>query len=207
MESEDDDDPVVEAEHFFTADGLPIYLMEDEEYSEIRDVQKDEYYILANEAVLEDESDDYQRGYMNALTTQKKQYSLRSRDVPVSSVQKRKEAQSKNDSSNTQKKGKEPTDPTSSKGPIVNQKTNQQSAAKKKVEKKDSSVKEVDKVLVFSLENEIVKLKVSIHFTELMKNNSYKNQVSKILNIDSLSDMVNVEDNHLELIFGPALEG
>lgn len=70
MEGEDDDDPVIEVNHFLPGDGLPIYLTEDEEYSNILDVQKDEDYILANEVVLEDESDDYQRGYINALTTQ-----------------------------------------------------------------------------------------------------------------------------------------
>ena len=40
-----------------------------------------------------------------------------------------------------------------------------------------------------------------------MKNNSYKGQVSKILNLDPFSDMVNVEDDQLELIFGPTLDG
>lgn len=90
MESEDDDDLVVEANHFFTADGLPIFLTENEEYLEVSHVQTDEDVILANEGVLEDELDDYQRRYMNALTAQQKQYSLRSRDVPISLVQKEK---------------------------------------------------------------------------------------------------------------------
>lgn len=76
---------------------------------------------------------------------------MRSRDVPVSPVKNRKEVQPKNDSSSTQKKGKEPSDPTSSQGPYTNEKTNQLSAAKEKIEKKDSSVKEVDKVSTFSL--------------------------------------------------------
>jgi len=40
-----------------------------------------------------------------------------------------------------------------------------------------------------------------------MKNNSYKGQVERILNIDPLSDMVNVKDDQPELIFGLALEG
>lgn len=40
-----------------------------------------------------------------------------------------------------------------------------------------------------------------------MKNNSYKGQVSKILNLDPSSDMVNMEDDRPGLIFGPALEG
>jgi len=66
----------VEENHFFIADGLPIFLTEDEEYSEVSNVQTDEDFIVANEGVLEDESDDYQRGYMNALTMQHRQYSL-----------------------------------------------------------------------------------------------------------------------------------
>jgi len=99
---------------------------------------------------------------MNALTAQQKQYSLRSRDVPISLVQKRKEAQPKNDSSNIYKKGKEPANPTSSKVSSTNEETNQQSAAKEKIKKKDPPVKEVEKVSSFSLENEITKLKVSI---------------------------------------------
>lgn len=40
-----------------------------------------------------------------------------------------------------------------------------------------------------------------------MKNSNYKGQVSKILNLDPLFDMVNVEDDQLERIFGPTLEG
>ena len=136
---------------------------------------------------------------------------MRSRDVPLSLVQKRKEAQPKNDSSNIQKKGKEPTDLTSSKGPsansVTNEKNNQQSVAKEKVEKKDLPIKDVDKVSTFSLKNEIAKLKVSIPLTELIKKNSYKHQVSKIFHIDPLSDMVNVEYDHPELIFSHTLEG
>ena len=68
MEEEDDEDPVIETNHFFTIDGMPIFLTEDEEYVEVQDIQRDEDYILANDVVLEAESDNYQRGYMNALT-------------------------------------------------------------------------------------------------------------------------------------------
>ena len=45
---------------------------------------------------------------------------------------------------------------------------------------------------------------MSIPLTGLMKNSSYKNQVSNILNVDPLSDMVNVEDDQPKLIFGLA---
>lgn len=105
---------------------------------------------------------------MNALTTQQRQYSLRSRDVPINPIQKRKEQQTKNDSSKNQKKGKELVDPSSSKVPSANnsanEKNNQQSGAKEQVEKKDLAIKEVEKVSSINLENEIAKLKVSILF-------------------------------------------
>ena len=137
MEEEDEEDLVIETNHFFTVDGMPIFLTEDEEYVEVLDIQKDEDYILANDVVLEVESDDYQRGYMNVLTTQQRQYSLRRRDVPVNPIQKIKDVQSKNDSSNIQNKGKELVDPNPNKVPstsiIANEKKNQQkdSATKK----------------------------------------------------------------------------
>ena len=58
-----------------------------------------------------------------------------------------------------------------------------------------------------NLENEISKLKISIPLTEILKNNSYKGQESKMLNLDPMSDMVNVEDDKPEMIFGPASNG
>ena len=42
--------------------------------------------------------------------------------------------------------------------------------------------------------------------TELVKNSAYKTQVSKVLQIDSVSDMANVEDDYPKLIFSPAIE-
>jgi len=40
-----------------------------------------------------------------------------------------------------------------------------------------------------------------------MRNNSYRGKVSKILNFDPMYDMVNVEDDQPEMIFGLALNG
>lgn len=120
---------------------------------------------------------------------------------------------SKNDSSNIQKKGKELVDPNPNKIPsrssAANEKNNQQkySATKEKTDKRDIGVKEVEKVSSFNLESEIAKLKVSIPLTELVKNNNYKHHVSRILQVDPLSDMVNVEDDHPKIIFGPTIEG
>jgi len=84
---------------------------------------------------------------MNALTAQQRQYSLRSRDVPINPIQNRKEATPpKNDSPNVQKKGKKPADPTSNKIQSANEKSNQPSATKEKTEKKDAPVKKVEKL-------------------------------------------------------------
>lgn len=128
---------------------------------------------------------------MNALSAQKERNSLRNRDVLVKPIQKRKDVEaSRNDSSVTQRKGKEAVGLESSKSTSAEQ-SHQQAASKEK-EKKEIPVKEVERVPTFNLENGISKLKVSIPLTEIMKNISYRGQVSKMLNLDSMSDMVNV---------------
>ena len=68
VEEEEDEDLVVETNHLFIVDGLPMFLTEDEEYTEILDTPKDEDYILESDDDFETKSDDYQRGYMNALS-------------------------------------------------------------------------------------------------------------------------------------------
>jgi len=62
IESKDDETSIAEENHFLTPDGLPIYITEEEEYLESPFVQKDEDFILENETVLEEQSDEYQRG-------------------------------------------------------------------------------------------------------------------------------------------------
>lgn len=71
MEEENKEDPVIETNHFFTIDGMPIFFTEDEQYAEGSNILKDEDYILENDVVLEAKYDDYLCGYMNALITQK----------------------------------------------------------------------------------------------------------------------------------------
>ena len=58
MEEGDGEDPAIEKNHFFTTDGMPIFLTEDEEYAEVPEIQRDEDYILANDVFLEAEFDD-----------------------------------------------------------------------------------------------------------------------------------------------------
>jgi len=140
---------------------------------------------------------------------------LRSKDVLVCPIRKRKDVQSKNDLSNNQKKGKEHADQNPSKvnrpstSTAAKEKDNQKndSAMKEQTDKRNISVKEVEKVTSFNLESEIAKLKVSIPLPKLVKNSHYKHHVSRILQIDPLSGMVNVKNDHPELIFGLAIEG
>jgi len=121
-------------------------------------------------------------------------------------IQKKKEVEvAKIDSSTTQRKGKEAVGLESSKSKSAEQP--QQLAMYKEKERKEIQVKEAKKTPTFSLENEISKLNVSILLTEIMKNNSYRGQISKMLNLDPMSDMVNVEDDKPEMIFGPATNG
>lgn len=86
LESGDEENIIGEENHFFTPNDKPTFIAEDEEYPESPSVQRDENFILANETVLETESDEYQRGYMDALTAQQQQYSLRSRDVSIDPI-------------------------------------------------------------------------------------------------------------------------
>jgi len=60
LESDDEENVIGEENHFFTPDDMPIFITEDEEYSENSIVQRDENFILANETALEEESNEYQ---------------------------------------------------------------------------------------------------------------------------------------------------
>ena len=68
QESEDEGDTIGEENHFFTPDDLPTYITEEEEFVRNSIIHQDENYILSNDAALEEESEEYQRGYLNALS-------------------------------------------------------------------------------------------------------------------------------------------
>ena len=88
----------------------PCFFTEDEEYFEKKENIKEEDFILANDHELETELDDYQRGYLNALSSQNRRISLRGRDVSINPIQKRasqqKDTQTKHNPPRNQSKGK-----------------------------------------------------------------------------------------------------
>jgi len=68
LELDEDGNVIGEENHLFTLDDLPTYITEEEECAVNSAAHKDEDFIIASDAVLEEESEEYQRGYMNALS-------------------------------------------------------------------------------------------------------------------------------------------
>ena len=73
QESEDEGETMGEENHFFTPDDLRTYITKEEELVRKSIVPQDEHYILSNDATLEEELEEYQRGYLNALSAQQRQ--------------------------------------------------------------------------------------------------------------------------------------
>ena len=61
--------------------------------------------------------------------------------------------------------------------------------------------------LPFNIKNEIAKLKISVPLIEMVKNQSYKSQITETLNIGEGEDSVNLNDDQRELLFGPEANG
>ena len=118
--------------------------------------------------------------------------------IPIQ--KKTKGEKTKNDLSATQRKENEAVGPESNKSKPAEQ--SQQPSTSREDERKEIPVKEVEEIPTFSLENDISKLKISIPLSEVMKNNIYKGLISKMLNWDPMLDMVNVEEDQPEMIFG-----
>ena len=163
-----------EENHFFTPDDLPTYITEEEELVSNSTFPQDEHYILSNDAALQEESEEYQRGYLHALSAQQgQQRQLRNRAVPINPIQKRKDTSAKNNSASPNTTGKDIVGPSTSQSPSAAKIDQQSNTPKDKAEKRDNPAKEGEKVSVFSLENEIAKLKVPIPLTGIMKNSTY----------------------------------
>ena len=75
-------------------------------------------------------------------------------------------------------------------------------------ERKDSNLKDEEKVKsIFNLENEISKVKISLPFSELIKNIEYKNQILKMFKSEQISsDILNLQDDYPTIFFGPRVQ-
>lgn len=66
---------------------------------------------------------------------------------------------------------------------------------------------QIEKVsLPFNLGIEIAKIKISVPLTKLIKNETYKAQITQTLNIGENEDSMNLFDDQLKLIFGPDVD-
>ena len=158
---------------------------------------------MENDQELEVESDDYQRGYLNALSFQQSKYTLRGHDVPINPPLKKTVQQKEAPPKQVQNKGKNivgmnqniRSQPSTS-APIKERDIPRKEVAPRyHVEKRDAIIKQVHKIIPFNLELEISKLKVFIHLTELVKIDKYKTHVVKNLKFDPLSDILTIEDD------------
>ena len=59
----------------------------------------------------------------------------------------------------------------------------------------------------FNIKTEIAKFKISVPLIELVKNESYRAQITETLNIGEEEDDVNLNDDQPELLFGPKVNG
>jgi hypothetical protein len=72
---------------------------------------------------------------------------------------------------------------------------------------KDTVIKEVEKISSsFNFESEMEKIKIYVPFNEMIKSSEYRNQIIKILNMEETSDTLNIQDDHLTILFGPHVE-
>ena len=85
--------------------------------------------------------------------------------------------------------------------------TNQQADVADRLASSKAETRSSKNQIPFILEKEISKIKISIPLTELAAQNVYRTQILKALNIEENEDTFNLNDDQLELIFGPKIEG
>jgi hypothetical protein len=52
----------------------------------------------------------------------------------------------------------------------------------------------------------MAKIKIYVPFSELIKNSEYRNQIIRILKMGQTYDTLNIQDDHLAILFGPRVE-
>ncbi len=156
---------------------------------------KTDYEAREKSHILTMETDEYRRAYQHAFDDFQNQMTLRNRTVS--------------------KTTKDATDPASTSGTkTVEIKNSAEAKGKGEVkektqpkmsDKKDTEEKETEKsISTFNLEQEISKIKVFVPFNELLKNTEYRKQIQNMLiSQENRSDILNLEDDHPALLFGP----
>ena len=144
------------------------------------------------------ETINYQREYQNAILEFQKQYNIKNRNVVVNSYK----TQAYQLSTSQQKKDVPKK--------YLSKKDEQKTENPNKVQddKKELNKKEVEKPQsIFSLENEMSKIKVYVPFNEFLKNSEYRRKIINMFKTENESiGILNLQDYYPTILFGRRVE-
>ena len=137
--------------------------------------------------------------YQNSILEFQKKYNLRNRKVVVNTEK----SQVDQHSSSQMKQ-----DPPRKEAQKKDEYKEDDPLNKIQEEKKESGPKDVDKSKsLFSLENEMSKIKILVPFDELLRNVEYIIQIMRMFKYEHVSfDILNLQDDYPTVLFGPRVE-
>jgi hypothetical protein len=163
--------------------------------------------------IIEDHA--YQGIIDNIMVELQQKYNLRPRDRNITTAQPKKILSRGKDNEAAQSLAETQTTKTkvvetqTAKTKTVETKATQTNKSEKR--EIEIQTKEADRTTRnFNLENEINKIKILVPLVELEKNPTYRKQIAKMINFsdtESQADVINLEDDKPNIIFGPHFEG
>jgi hypothetical protein len=181
-----------------------------EEHDQFMDAS--EIFLQGEEERVSVEREDYETGLKNAIMQFQRKYNLRNQKIPPNPPKGNPpkgnptiEAQSnipsssqpKKDSSTKYSTAKDSTVKNYAAKDIVEKGKQKEEPQKQLLTRKEISSKEVEKTpSSFDFESEMAKIKISVPFNELIKNNEYINHIINILKTGQTFDTPNIQDDH-----------
>jgi len=92
---DEDEEDIVEVNHFFQEDELRTFLTEEDQFFEDSLIPRDQKFVLASDYLWVVKTEEYQRGYQNTHSHIQKQWNLWNINVPITLTQKRQNVQIK----------------------------------------------------------------------------------------------------------------
>jgi hypothetical protein len=161
-------------------------------------MDENDKFMKDNDDILSLETKEFKKGYQNAIMQLQKQYNLKRKKVSANPTR---ELQINTPSSRQPKKD------NSKKDAMEKGKSKEEPTKKIREARKEAIIKEVEKAASpFNFDSEMAKINFFVPFNELIKNAKYKDQIIKILKMEEAPDTLNVQDDHLAILFGPNLE-
>ena len=138
----------------------------------------------------------YLRGYQNAIDDVKNKLKLRSRDLVIN-----KGRQNQNQPSASKKNQEKEKDTNV-------HKNSENIEQKSKENKHPMAIDEEKPISSFNLQVELAKINISILLNELLRNNEYREKITKLLKNqgDDHPDILEVTDDYENIVHGPKIE-